>query len=69
MKLKLTLILTFISLAYCNAQIHEVYYKMGRENANKLKHSAAIADFTRAIMLKPDYTDAYIARGISEDFL
>jgi tetratricopeptide (TPR) repeat protein len=41
----------------------EVFYHRGMAEQNKWDVDGAIADFTKAIQLKPDYVDAYYQRG------
>jgi len=43
----------------------EFYYNRGLENYYKGELDRAIADWTEAIRLKPDYTEAYYNRGVA----
>jgi TonB family protein len=43
----------------------EDYFKRGIEYKNKDENDAAINDFTEAIKLKPDYSEAFFERGLS----
>jgi len=46
------------------AQIGEEYFYSGLEKANQNDHYGAIADYTKAIELDPNYVIAYINRGV-----
>ena len=46
-----------------NQECAEMYYNRGLAHSKKGEVELAIADYTKAIELKPDYTDAYYNRG------
>jgi len=48
-----------------NPNDEAAYYNRGIEYANKDDHDKAIADFSKAISIKPDYARAYNSRGFS----
>ena len=43
----------------------ETYYRQGVENLKKERYKEAIEDFTQAIRLNPNYTEAYENRGLA----
>ncbi len=45
------------------------FYIQGREKVNKGDYQGAIADYNQAIQLNPNYADAYIGRGTTQDIL
>lgn len=46
-----------------NKECAETYYNRGLAHSKKGEVELAIADYTKAIELKPDYADAYYSRG------
>ncbi|MBK9165738.1 MAG: tetratricopeptide repeat protein [Acidobacteria bacterium] len=44
-------------------QTAEEYFNRGTAHYNKADYNSAIADYTQAIRLKPDYASAYNRRG------
>ena len=46
-----------------NKERAETYYNRGLAHGKKGELELAIADYTKAIELKPDYADAYYNRG------
>ena len=56
-------ILVFLIPVSALAQSPKKYYKTGKEFLSKKAYQDAIDQFSKAIELKPEYTDAYIARA------
>ena len=48
-----------------NQECAETYYNRGLTHSKKGELKLAIADYTKAIELKPNYADAYYNRGIA----
>ena len=48
-----------------NKECAETYYNCGLAHSKKDELELAIADYTKAINLKPDYADAYYNRGVA----
>ena len=46
-----------------NKECAQTYYNRGLAYSKKGELELAIADYTKAIELKPDYADAYYSRG------
>jgi len=46
-----------------NQELAEKYLNSGVENSKKGEIELAVEDYTQAIELKPDYTEAYYKRG------
>ena len=46
-----------------NKECAKTYYNRGVAHSKKGELERAIADYTKAIELKPDYADAYYSRG------
>ena len=46
-----------------NQERADIYYNSGLAHSKKGELELAIADYTKAIQLKPDYADAYYNRG------
>ena len=46
-----------------NKECAQTYYNRGLTHSKKGELKLAIADYTKAIELKPDYADAYYNRG------
>ena len=61
---KLALLISFVSFG----QTAEEYFNIGFDKAEAKDYYGAIADFTKAIELKPQYY-AYFNRGLSKEFL
>ncbi|MBK8482774.1 MAG: tetratricopeptide repeat protein [Saprospiraceae bacterium] len=55
-----------ISISTCYSQTYEVYYIKGNSKAKLQDYGGAIADFTKAMELNPDFSAAYNNRGISK---
>ncbi len=65
--LLLVLLLTTLIPAWC--QDAGTYLKSGREKMKKNDKKGALEDFNKAIELKPDMAEAYVARGNVVRFL
>ena len=65
---KLSLVILFIALSWINAvgQSAEGYYIRGASKNNLKDYYGAIADYTKAIELNPDYANAFYCRGIAK---
>ncbi len=50
----------------CNGQTAEVYYNRGIAKARLERYRLAVADFSNAIEINPDFSKAYIGRGIAK---
>lgn len=48
-----------------NKECAETYYNCGLAHSKKDELELVIADYTKAINLKPDYADAYYNRGVA----
>lgn len=59
----LTSLLFAMSFTVLYAQNPKKYYRTGQEFLSKKSYQDAIEQFSKAIELKPEYTDAYIARA------
>jgi len=55
------------TLAY--AQTAEDYFNSGFDKYNQQDYKGAIQDYTKAIELNPNYTDAYHNRGVAKGYL
>ncbi len=65
---KLILFLVVLNLITFG-QTAEEYFNKGFSKYNLKDYSGAIADFNKAIQLKPDYAFAYYSRGYSKHYL
>ena len=63
-KLFLYAFLSFAISSYC--QTAEDYFKSGLSKLQLEDREGAIADFTKAIQLKPNYVYAYSNRGVAK---
>ena len=63
-KLFLYAFLSFAISSYC--QTAEDYFKSGLSKLQLEDRQGAIADFTKAIQLKPNYVYAYSNRGVAK---
>ena len=66
MKKLLFLFLILASFGISAQTTAEEYYNRGTVKVPLKDYNAAIADFTKAIELDPNYTDAYYNRAISK---
>jgi tetratricopeptide (TPR) repeat protein len=67
---EILLIISFIGvvhLGFCQEKTHEDYFNEGLVKYKNEDYKGAIRSFTKAIELKPDFTDAYFQRGCSRD--
>jgi len=63
MRKTITLIVVLISISNCYSQTAALYFSSGDSKVTKGNYTGAIADYTKAIELKPDFADAYYNRG------
>jgi tetratricopeptide (TPR) repeat protein len=63
MKNTIYLIFTLFSISNCYSQTADVYYNRGNSKHQLEDYSGAIADYSKAIEIKPDFADAYCNRG------
>ena len=65
MKKLLIIIIVFVtSLSYC--QTAEEYFERGNSKYDLQDYQGAIADYSKAIQLDPNDSDAYYNRGLSK---
>ena len=65
---KLLLLLLFIPLVSFGQTAQE-YYDKGKSYFDLDQYYNAISDFDKAIELDPDYTGAYVNRGLSKELI
>ncbi len=62
MKKVLLITIVFVtSLSYC--QTAEEYFNKANNKSDSKDYQGAIVDYTKAIELNPNYSDAYVNRG------
>ena len=66
MKKLIFIIALLISFSSCEQTAKE-YHERGMDKAAKLDYTGAIADYTKAIELDPNYAIGYYNRGVSKD--
>lgn len=52
-----------------HSQTAEEYFNSGSVKRDRQDYAGAIADFTKAIEINPEYTDAYYNRGLAKAFI
>ena len=65
MKKTLFLLILILFTSFSFSQTAEEYYNRGHSKADLKDYRGAIADYSKAIELKPDYAEAYNNRGYS----
>jgi tetratricopeptide (TPR) repeat protein len=50
----------------CNGQTAEVYYNRGIAKARLERYRLAVADFSNAIEINPDFRKAFYERGLAK---
>ncbi len=65
MKKLIILIAAFFVAFFAHSQTAKRYYEQGLSKAEKGDYQRAIADYTKAIELDPDYVDAYAGLAYS----
>jgi tetratricopeptide (TPR) repeat protein len=63
------LIITFYSIADGYSQTAVEYFDQGVIKSKTEDNQGAIADFTKALVLNPNITNAYINRGCAKSYL
>ena len=66
MKKTIFLLMIILSTSYSFSQTAEDYFYKGVDKYKLEDYRGAIADYSKAIELKPDYADVYFFRGIAK---
>lgn len=65
----LLIVLCFVLSDFCYSQTAVDFYERGGAKYDLQDYRGAVADYTKAIELKPDFAEAYNDRGVAKDDL